>query len=309
MKHYAIFGGCLRSDIPLDELPEIEAAPPQWIVRLNRDPLAPAEFLGEEHVNDQTRVRCSRVNGGIRLQFDDTGTFDIARGGTNIAWTPGPDGRAELVRADLLGGVLGTALHLQGVLCLHGSAVSIAQRAVVFLARKGTGKSTIAAAMTLAGASFISDDMVPVETGPPPVVWPVAPTIRLLSDSAVRLRMAGGRPVVPSSGKYHHAPFSGVQLEHRRVSLVAIYELTPMPRATPSAAQRVKLSGADALVTLLRNHRTGIVIGDADSRALVSRSADIAAQASVYRLEVTRDLNRLDEVADAVLGWHRGAAS
>jgi hypothetical protein len=49
------------------------------------------------------------------------------------------------------------------------------------------------------------------------------------------------------------------------------------------------------------------VLGDAYSRTLVSRAADVAAQANVYRLEVARDLNRLEEVSDAVLGWHRSS--
>src|SRR5215207_3494787 len=134
VRDHAIFGGCLRSDVPLPELPVIHGASPDWTFRRAREPLGPARFLGEERVDATVRVQCSQLPDGIRLEFDDTGVFDISKRGSDIAWTPRDGTRMELVRADLLGGVLSVALHLQGLLVLHGSAVGIGQTAVGFLA-------------------------------------------------------------------------------------------------------------------------------------------------------------------------------
>jgi hypothetical protein len=102
MRDYAIFGGCLRSEIPLPELPAIEAAKPDWIFRRAVSIGPAAQYLGDDSVDADIRVRCSKLTDGFRLEFDDTGIFDIGKGGSDIAWTPGTTSVMELVRADLL---------------------------------------------------------------------------------------------------------------------------------------------------------------------------------------------------------------
>jgi hypothetical protein len=129
--------------------------------------------------------------------------------------------------------------------------------------------------------------------------------VRLLADSAMRLGVAGTSPPQAASGKYHHSPFRGRQVERDRVPLAAIYELAPVARASASnPVRRVRLTGPSAVATLLRNHRTGDVLGDADSRTLFTRAADIAVETPVYRLELVRDLDVVEDVAARVLGWH-----
>ena len=163
MGDHAIFGGCLRSEIPLPELPPIHGVEPDWIFQRAAQPPSGGTYLGDDRVDAEIRVRCSKLSDGFRLEFDDTGTFDITQRGRLIAWTPGTSSAMELVRADLLGGVFSVALHLQGLLCLHGSAVGIDGSAVAFLANKGAGKSTMATALCAAGATLITDDMLPVD--------------------------------------------------------------------------------------------------------------------------------------------------
>jgi serine kinase of HPr protein (carbohydrate metabolism regulator) len=71
------------------------------------------------------------------------------------------------------------ALHLQGLLCLHGSGVGIDGSAVAFLANKGAGKSTLATALCAAGATLVTDDMLPVDPRSPVMAWPSMPAVRL----------------------------------------------------------------------------------------------------------------------------------
>jgi len=303
-RDHAIFGGCLRSEFPLPELPELEAASADWTFRRASEPLGPAQFLGEERVDENIRVRCSRLADGIRLEFDDTGVFDISKGGRDIAWTPGAESPMDLVRADLLGGVFAAALHLQGLLVLHGSAVGVGETAVGFLANKGAGKSTLATALCAAGCTLVTDDTLPVHPAPPPTAWPSMPAVRLLQDSAVHLRHVRGR-THPATNKYHVNELPPDQVELRRLRMGAIYELSPVPAApdTPPV-ERIRVSGTAAVATLLRHNRASGAIGASDSMNVFMRASDIVRTVPVYRLQIARDFGRLPEVVAQIQAWH-----
>ena len=305
MTFYAAFGGCLSSEVPLPELRECPAARPDWTVSRTALADVDAKLLGEEPVDTGVNVQCYRIPDGVRLAFSDTGTFDVTNGGSTIRWTPGPDSAPNLVRADLLGSVFSVALHLRGLMCLHGSGVTLHGVAIGFLAQKGTGKSTTAMALCAAGAALMTDDVLPVDPGPPSTAWPAMPAVRLLDDSAARLRRADSATQDPKSGKYRVTALADSQVETRRVPLAAIYELAAVPSANEMpAARRVRLSGGVAVTTLLRHHKTGIVLGQAESRNLFDRAAEIARHVPIYRLEVARDFERLPEVISQVFSWH-----
>lgn len=304
MRDHAIFGGCLRSEIPLPELPSIVCDHPDWNFRQASGPLGDAEHLGRDSVDATIGVECARLSDGFRLQFDDTGTFDIVARGRDIVWTPGPNAPLNLVRADLLGGVFSIALHAQGLLCLHGSAVALGDVAMGFLGTKGAGKSTLATAFCRAGASLVTDDMLPVHPGPPVAAWPAVPAVRLLHDSAHRLRHATGA-THPVTGKYHVSEFPPDRVERRRVALGALYELAPVESgAHGPVVHRIPLAGPHAVTTLLRHSRAGTAIGRAEAANLFVRASDIVRSVPVYRLEVGRDFDRLDDVIERISAWH-----
>jgi len=306
---HAIFGGCLRSDFPIPELPPIHGRGPDWVFRRSAGLPREAHFLGIDNVDATIRVRCSKIPDGFQLAFDDTGTFDITDGGRDIAWTPGSETAMELVRADLLGGVFSVALHLQGLLSLHGSGVGIDGTAVAFLANKGAGKSTLATALCDAGCTLVTDDMLPVDPTGPVTAWPSMPAVRLLHDSASHLRYASGQ-THPVTNKYHVNELPPHQVETSRLPLGAVYELAPVPAGeNVPAVERIRVSGTAAVGTLLRHHRAGTAIGGAESANLFLRASDIVRSVAVYRLQVARDFDRLPEVVATIRSWHTGAAA
>ncbi len=309
MRDHAIFGGCLRSEIPLPELPSIHGAEPDWFFQRAVAPPPDGVYLGDDRVDAEIRVRCSKLSDGFRLDFDDTGTFDVVERGRVIAWTPGTSSAMQLVRADLLGGVFSVALHLQGLLCLHGSAVGIGGSAVAFLANKGGGKSTLATALCAARATLITDDMLPVDPGVPVTAWPSMPAVRLLHDSASQLRYASGQ-THPVTNKYHVNELPPDQVEMRRLPLAAVYELAPVP-AGPDVppVERIRVRGTAAVGTLLRHHRAGTAIGGSESMNLFIRASDIVRTVPVYRLQVARDFSRLPEVVEQIRAWHSSAGT
>jgi hypothetical protein len=94
-----------------------------------------------------------------------------------IAWINLP--LAE-VTAILIGCVMGTALRLQGKLCLHSSVVAVDNYAIAIIGAKGAGKSTTAAAFAKRGYPILADDIaVLTECGESFLVQPGYPRLRL----------------------------------------------------------------------------------------------------------------------------------
>jgi hypothetical protein len=215
----------------------------------------------------------------------------------------------ELVRADLLGGVFSVALHLQGLLCLHGSAVGINGSAVAFLANKGGGKSTLATALCANGCTLVTDDMLPVDPATPVTAWPSMPAVRLLHDSASHLRYANGQ-THPVTNKYHVNELPAEQVEMSRLPLAAVYELAPVPSGPDvPAVERIRVTGTAAVGTLLRHHRAGTAIGGAESMNLFLRASDIVRHVPVYRLQIARDFQRLPDVIAQLQSWSSTVAA
>lgn len=58
-----------------------------------------------------------------------------------------------------VGVIMGCVLRLRGIICLHASVVNIEGKAVLFLGKKRSGKSTTAAAFAKLGFKVLSDDI------------------------------------------------------------------------------------------------------------------------------------------------------
>ncbi len=75
-----------------------------------------------------------------------------------------PDSRLEhMVEICLLGHVFAYYLESRGILALHGGAVAVRDQAVLFLADRGIGKTSIVTAMVAAGHRLLADDLAAIE--------------------------------------------------------------------------------------------------------------------------------------------------
>ena len=322
MRDYAVFGGCLRSELEFSELRPSRQSSPSWTLRASpeRIPLDGAEALGSDHVEHDCHVRLYRHANGYRLEYDDTGSFDISADGAEIVWCAPSNASLDAARLDILGRVLATALHAAGVLTLHGSAAVIGGRAVAFLAPKHHGKSTLALALAAAGAPLLTDDTLPVEPGAPPMARPGVHAVRLWSDSARVLRRPDlviatkdDAPVDAAAAKAGVATLPETLVVNRPVPLAAVYLLTPVASAE-RAARRTRYTAVLGALALIRHAKIGPLLGRADATVLLQRATVIADAIPVYDLQIVRDFDRLDEVVAQLFAWHaeedrgRGAA-
>lgn len=134
------------------------------------------------------RIWKSADNRYLRLAYYDGMQFWLERQGKEI-WAIWPEtSTLEDACSYLLGPVLGVALRLRGVTCLHASAVAVNGYAVAFVGTEGAGKSTIAAAFAQEGHGVLSDDVVALtERGGEFLVEAAYPHVCLWSDSVAAL--------------------------------------------------------------------------------------------------------------------------
>lgn len=302
---YDVFGGTLRSALPIDELPASSNTSPDWTLELAGPAPAPAgEPLGSDVVFGETMVRGFRTADGYGLVFDDTGRFDVSRDGATITWHRPVDAAVDAAQADITSRVLALALHAGGVFSLHASAVSVGGVGLSFMAPKHHGKSTLCSALVLAGARALSDDTVPVRPGPPPMLAPGLPRLRLWNDAASRL-FGVGEAEGAITRKHLVDRLDPVQVETRTVPFAAAYVLNPVPSLPDGAVvARERFDPVNATLSLVAHSKLGPVLTGSESPVMLALAADIAHTVPVYALHVVRDMDRLSDVARQVMAWH-----
>jgi hypothetical protein len=199
---YSAFGLHLRSNIPipgltaineLSESPDIEVHLCSSPVGTNQGESKTDHLIYTSAYTDAAGEPALRVwqigeSEYIRLDYYDGVQFWLDSTGEN-AWAVWPESSTlENVSTYLVGPVLGLLLRFRGVVCLHASAVTLGDRAVVFLGPEGAGKSTTAASMAQRGHAVIADDVVGlVEQNGRFSVLPAYPHLSLWPDSVKML--------------------------------------------------------------------------------------------------------------------------
>jgi hypothetical protein len=202
---YSGFGLRIASELDLPGLPPATGHP-DVTVRLDRVERSPHfASLDEE-------VRVFRTVGAFRI-----------RGGREIVVDPLPDSDPVVVRTVLLGTVMAHLMRQRGWLPLHAGGVAVANRALLFLGRSGSGKSTTAAAFFMEGHSVISDDVCAVRVADGQCeVQSAWPRLRLAPDTVPLIETRGTRgelQVDKHSYLLHQRPLA------ERFSVARIYSL------------------------------------------------------------------------------------
>lgn len=308
MFFYRAYGQLLASEFPFPELRAAEPGPPAWSVRdggvSDRRDTTTAVALGTEPLYGTNAASLLKLTDGFRIVVGGTGEFDLTADGRTITAYRYPEGSADFLRAHLLGRVLATGFHFEGHLVLHGSAVSYPVGAIAFLAPKHSGKSTLALALTRAGACLMSDDTLPVRMEGEVMVRPGIHSMRLREDSARHL--AGGLPSqARPDGKYVFNDLVDARLEHAIRPLKAVYLLMPAERiAEGGPVARRQLAPPAAAAALVGMGKIPLMLGASQGPELLRRAVQVVSRIPVYQLMVLRDMDALPEVVRQVAAWH-----
>ncbi len=248
-------------------------------------------------------VRLYALADGYRFEHECTGRYAVSADGSQIIADLVPDVSNDSVRLDVLGRLLPLAMHIRGQLCLHASAVSIAERVIAFVAPKGTGKSTLALALVNQGATTFADDALRVWLDAQPTVTPGIRNIRVQPDVRARSRAAGWMSSVAIDGKFV-LESETVDEDERPRELDAIYVLSTAAADADAPVARTRLSHRDALLVVLGQGKLGSLLGGSETATQIDRAMILVSKVPVYSAAIARDLGRVDDVAMKFLKWH-----
>jgi hypothetical protein len=162
--------------------------------------------------------------------------------------------------------VLPLAAALQGLELFHASAVELGGRAVAFVAASGTGKTSVAAHLVAAGASFVTDDVLALETGPDGVVAHPGPVGASIDPQELRRVSEAGRsrlgrarrdgakvrlPLQPVAGSLPLAAICFLTRSDTPGRLVVSEEPSPAPRRLLASSFLPYLQTPERLATHL----------------------------------------------------------
>lgn len=307
-RRYRVFGGVIDSELHFPELVEAAGSESaEWTLRVQNSvpPGLDLSLLGERKLGPET-YSLWRTPLGFRLQYSHAGVFDVSHDGADMVWYLRADALPELVRSIVLGPALALALELAGFLCLHGSAVAVGGQAIVFLGPKHHGKSTLATALLAADAQLIGDDLIAVAPGPPAMVRPGVPSVRLWDDAVEALPLRDLCNSVVRGVKTTASGFATRAFTHGEIRLAALYVLEPVAPRNGVTCERTRLSAAGAAIGLA--HQTKLadsLIGMPAAGAQLSAAARLASTVPVWTLKMVRDLSSLPSVVEQIIAWHQ----
>jgi hypothetical protein len=242
-------------------------------------------------------------NGTALVRFLDIGRF-LLQGDRLICDLEVPPDAPELT-AVIFGNVLTCICSRFGQLPLHGSAVAIADRAVMLLGHAGTGKSLLAGALLQRGHCALTDEVAATADG---LCFPAGSTLSLADDA---LTVLGIDPTDLPQYLNFRIPrrlwTTGPSPAPRPYSIAAVVCLSKAAADAPNEPQAPLHGGA--AVSAIVNHvfrRDMLRIASFESRAMQAATA-LAAAAPVYQFPVARSLDRIEEAATSIERLARGA--
>lgn len=207
--------------------------------------------------------------------------------------------RPDLMELRLLGPVLSYWLERLGIPMLHAAAVRVSSGVLGFIAHSGGGKSSLASALLQAGASLLTDDLLPVEESEGTfLARPGFPQMRMEPDSARHFlgTVEGLAAISPDDSKLHvpvgdfcdtATPLSALYVIERRPGRP---EILPLPRR-------------EAVIELVRHSFSPYLV---EAVGLQPRRLDLftrlVRQVPVSRLYCPQGLAHLPEVAEILTG-------
>lgn len=161
--------------------------------------------------------------GRYRIDWSDAGTFDLNAHTARVSVYSAQGASEVAIEEVLRGSVCSFVLLERRFEPLHASAVLLGGRCIAFAGASGSGKSSLAAYLSQQGATFFSDDVLPLKYTRTGVrAFPGFPQMRLTPASAHELRLgppgfSSGKMTLPVRGSARGAkPIAAVYLLERR---------------------------------------------------------------------------------------------
>ncbi|MCK9372316.1 MAG: hypothetical protein M0P91_03905 [Sulfuricurvum sp.] len=175
MFYYSAFGLIIKSELKLPRLAETQTVSADVKIKLGKvdtHGLAEASFIKEN---------LQLTSNTLWLQVPDIARF-LVTDGMEVIVEPEQAADMQSVCLYILGSCIGAIMHQRNQLILHGNAIRIGDKSIIFVGASGKGKSTLAAAFYQRGYEILADDLAVIDSQNR--VLPSYPQIKLWKDSA-----------------------------------------------------------------------------------------------------------------------------
>lgn len=231
------------------------------------------------------------------LQVPKIARFCVSQG-SEIIVEPSPDVDDAAIVPFLLSSAFGALLHQRGGCVLHASVVAYQNKAIALCGNTGIGKSTLCAALCLAGYRFIADDMALIrfDKQQKPSVLADSRQHRLWQDTIERLGLTThkGEPVRDGIEKYHIAPASGIVTDSFELKTIILLQRAEVRDQSPEI-KRLHVTDAAALLRneVFRPYLASKMGRDAE---LFQQIAQLLKHVDVFMLTRPKEISQLDAV-------------
>jgi len=298
--HFLTYGCTVQADRVIPGLMPARGEASEILITFDASQSWCAEAGPVTHSSPGLLVR--RLDAGYHLVYDDGTEFLLSFVGDRIAAATPPGATLADTCTYLVGPVMGFALRLRGVVCLHASTVLIGGQAIAVCGAPGAGKSTTAAGFAWRGYPVLAEDVAALEDrGQAFSIQSGYPRVNLWPESAAVFCKSGDTlPAITPSWEKRYLPLNGPACFHPVAApLAAVYILGS--RASRSCPEVRELSGLQALLALASNTYTPYLL-DAPMRA---REFEVlrrlVAHVPIRQVQPVNDLARLGELCDAIL--------
>ena len=287
MHLYCVSGLTVSSDLALPGLNAVPANRGSTDVTISAGPVPDA--LANASATSPTWQIADR---SFLLRIPDVARF-LLNDGREIVYASEPGGDPADIPVFVLGTVFGILLHQRRQIVLHASAVLAGGKAILFCGKSGTGKSTLAAALSQRGYRLLTDDVCAISIDTQgahlgtPVVHPDGRQLKLWAQAIDSLDLGANRGArVRSQLEKFYVEPDGAHAG--AVPLGAIYALRDARPPHESGIERP--NAVDAALLLRRNaYRPALVSRMGQKAGYFHAATAIANDGGIFTL--TRNLN------------------
>lgn len=199
------------------------------------------------------------------------------------------------------GTCMGVLLMQRGLMPMHGSALSLNNKEVIFTGNSGAGKSTLTASLIKQGYSFLADDIsaLQIEENGDAWIQPAFPKQKLCGDAATMI-FGGldGLERIPGIRDKYHVPSSDQFIAESR-KLHALFELSTH---SGSQVELEEVVGAEKLAVIIRNtYRFQFIEASGIEVEHFQQCSKIATTIRVYKLKRPKSGFTIDEQISKIM--------